>query len=134
MTVGQLLLTGTPLCPRFCLLKNIIFVGMKMNTEDAFKFLSRVQQVDAEMPIQQIMCLLVISQSEEGMSLTDIAKRVNISMTTASRYIGSLGKINRRKEEGLNYIESYEDPMERRKKIIRLSKKGEIALRRMLGE
>lgn len=105
-----------------------------MKSEDAFRFLSKVQQVDSEMPIQQMMCLLVISQSEEGMSLTDVAKRVNISMTTASRYIGSLGKLNRRREEGLNYIESYEDPMERRKKIIRLTKKGEIALRNMLGE
>lgn len=105
-----------------------------MTTEDAFKFLSRIQQVDSEMPIQQMMCLLVISQSSEGLSLTDVAKRVNISMTTASRYIGSLGKINRHKEEGLNYIEAYEDPMERRKKIIRVTKKGEIALRNMLGE
>lgn len=67
------------------------------------------------------------------MSLSDIAKKASIGLATASRYIGALGKINRKKEEGLQLIESFEDPMERRKKIIRLTAKGRAAVRKITG-
>lgn len=105
-----------------------------MQTQEAFRLLSGIQRVDPEMPLQQVMCLLVIAQSEEGLSLTDVAKKVGISLTTASRYVSALGKTTRHRTEGLNFIESFEDPMERRKKIIRITTKGKIALRNILGE
>jgi DNA-binding MarR family transcriptional regulator len=105
-----------------------------MQTQEAFRLLSGIQRVDPEMPLQQVMCLLVIAEAEEGLSLTDVAKKVGISLTTASRYVSALGKLNRHRTEGLKYIESHEDPMERRKKIIRITTKGKIALRNILGE
>jgi len=67
------------------------------------------------------------------MSLTELAKRAEIQLATASRYIGSLGKMNRHREEGLKLIESFEDPMERRKKIIRLTARGRKLINKMLG-
>lgn len=105
-----------------------------MQTHQALSMLSGVQKIDPEMPLQQVMCLLVIAQSEDGLSLTDVAKKVGISLTTASRYVSALGKTTRHRTEGLNFIESFEDPMERRKKIIRITTKGKIALRNILGE
>lgn len=86
------------------------------------------------MPLSQAKCLFIVAKEEEGMSLSDIAKKAGIGLATASRYIGALGNINRHKEEGLKLIESFEDPMERRKKIIRLTVKGKIAIRKILGE
>jgi DNA-binding MarR family transcriptional regulator len=105
-----------------------------MQPHEAFRLLSGIQKVDPEMPIQQIMCLLVIAEAEDGLSLTDVAKKVGISLTTASRYVSALGKMNRHRTEGLKFIESHEDPMERRKKIIRITTKGKIALRNILGD
>lgn len=105
-----------------------------MNVDEAYKLLDGIKEVDPEMPISQMMCLLVVSKSEDGMSLTDVSKKVGISLATASRYIGSLGRMNRHHKEGLNFVESFEDPMERRKKIIRLTTKGKIALKNILGE
>jgi len=108
--------------------------GEPMTIKDALKLLYGIQKVDPEMPLQQVMCLFVIAQEKEGISLTDLANKVGIGLASASRYVGSLGKINRHREEGFNFIEAYEDPMERRKKIIRVTTKGKIAIRKMLGE
>lgn len=105
-----------------------------MKVQDAIKLLSGISAVDPEMPLGQAKCLFIIAQEEEGMSLTDIAKMAGIGLATASRNIAALGKINRKREEGLQLIESFEDPMERRKKIIRLTAKGKTTIKRILGE
>lgn len=105
-----------------------------MNQKDALKLLFGIQRIDPEMPLQQVICLFVIAQEKDGISLTDLANKVGIGLASASRYVGALGKVNRRREEGFNFIEAYEDPMERRKKIIRITTKGKIAIRKMLGE
>lgn len=105
-----------------------------MQVDDALKFVSGIHRIEPEMPLQQVMCLLVIAKEDEGISLTELSKKVGIGLATASRYVAGLGQINRHKTEGLNFVEAREDPMERRKKIIRLTLKGEIALRNILGE
>lgn len=105
-----------------------------MKLKQAIDLMSGVQKVDPDMSLQQLLCLFFIAQEEEGCSLTDVARKANIGLATASRYVSSLGKMNRHKEEGFNFVESYEDPMERRKKIIRLTTKGKIALKKILGE
>ena len=104
-----------------------------MQLDESLSFLKNVQKLHNEMPLQQLMCLLVVAKDPEGLSLTEIARRADISLTTASRYVAALGKQNRKREEGLNLVESYEDPMERRKKIIRLTIKGQATLKKILG-
>lgn len=105
-----------------------------MKVEDAIKLLTGISAIDPEMPLGQAKCLFVIATAEEGMSLTDVAKKAGVGLATASRNIAALGKINRKREEGLRLIESFEDPMERRKKIIRLTSRGKAAVKRILGE
>lgn len=105
-----------------------------MTPRDAIRFLTGISAIDPEMPLGQAKCLFVVAEEEEGMSLSEIAKRAGIGLATASRHIGALGKINRKKEEGLLLIESFEDPMERRKKIIRLTKKGRITVNKILED
>lgn len=105
-----------------------------MTTEEAISFLTGISAIEPDMSLQQAKCLFIVAQEEEGMSLSDIAKKAGIGLATASRYISALGKINRHRQEGLQLIESFEDPMERRKKVIRLTKKGQITIRKILGE
>ena len=105
-----------------------------MTLHDAIRFVSVVREVDAEMPLPQVHCLLIIADAEDGLSLTDLASRASVGLATASRYVGFLGKINRFREEGHQLVESFEDPMERRKKIIRLTQRGKALLKRALGE
>lgn len=105
-----------------------------MTTHEVLKLLSGIRQVDPEMPVAQAMCLFVIAQAEEGLSLTELSKKVGIGMATASRYVASLNNITRYKTEGLRLVESFENPLERRKKVIRLTTRGKIAIRKILGE
>lgn len=106
-----------------------------MEIEAALKCIAELRKYDSEMPLPQVYCLFLLAQAgEDGMSLTELSRKADIAMATASRYIGNLGKINRFKEEGFNLVEAYEDPMERRKKIIRLSAKGRALINRVTGE
>ena len=105
-----------------------------MTLQEVNRLLESVAAIHHEMPLQQARCLFIIATSEEGMSLSDIAKKAGIGLATASRYIGALGKTNRKREEGLQLIESFEDPMERRRKVIRLTTKGRATVRRIIGE
>lgn len=105
-----------------------------MPLQDYLKFIRGVSKIEAEMPLQQLHCLLVISQAKDGLSLTELAQKVGIGLATASRYVAALGKQNRHREEGLLLVEAFEDPMERRKKIIRLTKKGKIAIEKLVGD
>jgi DNA-binding MarR family transcriptional regulator len=102
--------------------------------QEVQRLLESIAAIHTEMPLQQARCLFIVAESEEGMSLSDIAKKAGIGLATASRYIGALGKVNRKREEGLQLIESFEDPMERRKKVIRLTTKGRAAVRRIIGD
>ena len=105
-----------------------------MPLQEYLKFIRGVSKLEAEMPLQQLHCLLVIAQAEDGLSLTDLAQKVGIGLATASRYVAALGKQNRHREEGLFLVESFEDPMERRKKIIRLTTRGKIAVQKLVGD
>jgi DNA-binding MarR family transcriptional regulator len=105
-----------------------------MSLQEYLKFIQGVARIESEMPLQQLHCLLVIAQAKDGLSLTEIASKVGISLATASRYVAALGKQNRHREEGLLLIESFEDPMERRKKIIRLTAKGRTAINKLVGD
>lgn len=105
-----------------------------MTLDDALRLFQGIKQVDGEMPLQQFHCFLLIAAAEEGLSLSDLAKKADIGLATASRYVAALGKINRHREEGLKLIEAFENPMERRKKIIRLTPKGKLTLKKALGD
>lgn len=107
---------------------------MVVPLRDAIQLIQGISQIEAEMPLQQLHVLLLIAQAEEGTSLTDLAKKAGIGLATASRYVSALGKQNRHRQEGLLLVESFEDPMERRKKIIRLTAKGRTALNKLIGE
>lgn len=123
--------------PSICQLPSVLNAQIGwlwMTLREIQRLLEMISAIQPEMPLQQARCLFIVAESEEGLSLSDIAKKAGIGLATASRYIGALGKVNRRREEGLQLIESFEDPMERRKKIIRLTTKGRAAVRRITGD
>ena len=107
---------------------------MAVPLKDAIQLIHGISKIEAEMPLQQLHVLLLIAKAGEGSSLTDLAREAGIGLATASRYVSALGKQNRHREEGLLLVESFEDPMERRKKIIRLTDKGRVALNKLIGD
>lgn len=104
-----------------------------MKLGDALGLVKNLREIDADMPMAQAYCLLLISQYE-GLSLKELAQRADVGMASASRYVSQFGKTVRPGESGMNLVEAYEDPMERRKKIIKLTPKGKTLIRKILGE
>ena len=104
-----------------------------MTLGNALGLVNNLRSISGDMPMAQAYCLLLIAQYE-GLSLKDLAHRADIGMASASRYVSSFSKVGPRGEPGLGLVESFEDPMERRKKIIRLTARGRTVVNKILGE
>lgn len=104
----------------------------KMDLGDAVELVYRLREMSGDMPIAQAYCLLLIALYE-GLSLKELAQRADIGMASASRYVSMFSGTARPGEPGLGLVEAVEDPLERRKKIIKLTPKGKTAVSKILG-
>ena len=93
--------------------------------------MSAFRNVNPTMSIQVVHTLMLIAL-HEGASVTEIAKMSGFKMPTVSRNILDLGKMDRRRQPGLNLVKTEIDPMELRKKQVALTPKGESLLRQII--
>jgi len=91
--------------------------------------IERFREIDAEMQAQSIAVLLKVAKHPVPIKMSEIATELGLSQSTVSRNVAFLGDWNRRKEEGHKLLEAYEDPMERRRKLVRLTAKGKRFLK-----
>ena len=92
---------------------------------DALDYLRRL---DSEMPIQYAVSFLNIAlheDKEEGLAVQDLESLVGLSQSATSRNVQALSKWFKPKVPGHDLVESFENPMDRRKKIVRLTQKGQ---------
>lgn len=97
--------------------------------DQALRILHVFREIDREFPLQYALCLLEISQNE-GISLSELAQRTNLALSTISRIIGALSEY---RQSGTPYqlVEAVIDPKERRKKILRLTDKGRAVISKL---
>lgn len=107
-----------------------------MNLEQATRVIEKFREIDPDMPIGVPWAFMLVAnyQGQHGISLSDLAERAGFGLSTASRYIAALSKINRHREEGFNLVVTHENPMERRQKLISLSAKGRAFLNKLLED
>lgn len=86
------------------------------------KLLRVLQTVDPEFPLQYAVCLVIISQ-DEGLSLTALSQRADLSLSTTSRIVGALSQY-RQSGEPYNLVQLHIAPDERRRKEIYLTDSG----------
>lgn len=87
--------------------------------------LALFRDLDPEVPATTILCFLVVSQAEsEDVHMKDLQQSLGITPASASRNIAYLSKEHRLGKPGLDLVETYEDPADRRFKRIRLKPKG----------
>lgn len=91
--------------------------------EQALRMTKAFQELDPNMPLAAVRMLLLLASTREELSQTAIAKLLHVGSASCSRYVadygqGALGKT------GLGLVVAQEDPMERRKKIVRLTDEG----------
>lgn len=106
-----------------------------MKIEEINSLIKKFREIDVHMPIGQIQVLLTVAAAGEyGITMSDISTKLNIGTATLSRYVSGLGKINRHHEQGFCFVDSVEDPMERRRKILTLSLKGKVFINTLTKE
>lgn len=75
------------------------------------------------MPLQYVSAFLLVA-AEENLNVTEYAKRAGVSQSLMTRHLADLGTVNRYHEEGFGLVEAYEDLMDRRNKLVRLTALG----------
>lgn len=90
--------------------------------ENFLTLLRALQKIDPEFPIQYAVCLAEISLNE-GQSLTHLAARTGLPLSTVSRIVGAL---SRQRQRGTPYelVSVTIAPREKRRKELHLTPRG----------
>lgn len=99
----------------------------KIALSKALQILEVFRAIDPDMLMGEAVSFLMIAQGETpegGISVTDLSNKGGFALSSASRYVQSLGKMDRHRRPGFEIVSDEVDPMERRKKILRCTPKG----------
>ena len=89
---------------------------------DILNLLKTIQGLDNEFPLQYAVCLIEIAK-DEGLSVSSLAERTNLSLSTVSRIVGALSD-HRQRGEPFELVEVQICAKERRRKELYLSDRG----------
>lgn len=98
--------------------------------------LKELRKLDDDMPIQQAAVFIRVAMMP-GITMKQLAEMEGISQSSCSRNVAALSKWHRLNREGLDLVRAMEDPAERRRKIVKLTPKGQRVVetvKRLLGE
>jgi DNA-binding MarR family transcriptional regulator len=90
------------------------------------KIIEEMRKFDTQIEAQAVAVFffVAIHGGKEGVSMQTISEELDIAQSSVSRNVYKLGDINRHKKIGIGLLEAFEDPMERRRKLVRLTSKG----------
>jgi len=88
------------------------------------------EKVDPEMPVQQLLTFLVAARTP-GVTMQDVMKELYVSSASVSRNVAKLGRVDRHHEPGFDLVTAYEDPMERRRKVVEMTSHGKQLAKRV---
>jgi DNA-binding MarR family transcriptional regulator len=75
------------------------------------------------MPLQYVRAFMLVA-TEEGLNVSTYATRAGISQSLMTRHLSDLGAVNRYHKPGFGLVEQFDDIMDRRNHLIRLTTKG----------
>jgi len=106
-----------------------------VNVEKILRIVSKFRDLDPDITFSVACVLLLVAKAgDEGISLTEVAEKSGLGLSSVSRHCAYLGKINRHHEEGYNLIQTHEDPMERRRRLATLTGKGKAFINQLTKE
>lgn len=94
--------------------------------------LEAFRKLDPDLPIQYALSFMTIAQSE-GISIGELAERLGIAQSSASRNVAALSRWHSFGKAGLDLVQAQEDPRERRRKIVTLTDSGRAFLAGLRG-
>lgn len=96
-----------------------------------FNLFGKLRELDAEMPVQQMLVLQYIAL-HEGCTQRDMARDLDMPSSSSSRNIAALSTVHRLGKEGLGLVTWVDDPLDRRAKLLLLTEKGRTVMRRLI--
>ena len=91
------------------------------------------RSIRSTMPLQYVYAFLLVAM-EEGLSVSDYAKRSGVSLSVMSRHLLDIGERNRHMEEGFGLITSRPNPLELRKHELFLTTKGQAIKHKIVSQ
>ncbi len=101
----------------------------RASTRMFLDLLRQLQKIDPEFPLQYAICLGEIAL-DEGCSLTTLAERAGLTLSTVSRIVGALSDF-RQNGQPYGLIEIKVSATERRRKELTLSPRGRTLLQKL---
>lgn len=89
--------------------------------------------LDPEMQVQTLLTFLHAVR-QPGSTMKEIGNLTNQTQASMSRNISALSQVSRHGKPGLNLVHTYEDPMERRRKVVELTPKGQKFMKTLQGK
>ena len=96
---------------------------MSINTLEFTRLIETFRELDPEMQAQIMLVFLTIGR-HSATSQRDLQLELNMTDGSTSRAVAYWSELRFDKKPGQNMIERYEDPRDRRYKMVRLNAKG----------
>jgi DNA-binding MarR family transcriptional regulator len=84
-------------------------------------------------PLSQVLTFLNVAFRGE-MAMADLATQTGVVLSSVSRNVAKIGPGANPSEPGLGLVEAFEDPWNRKRKLVRLSNKGKKLAERIDDE
>lgn len=110
-------------------------MSRETNVEKLNRLLEQIQYAREHAPdmlLQQLSVLISVAL-EPDQGVLDIGEKLGLTQASVSRNVAALSAIHRKHRPGLNLLAAYEDPMERRRKMVRLTPAGEVFVKKLAG-
>lgn len=104
-----------------------IDTSTRIAVNKAIQVLEIFRTLDPDMPIGEALSFLLIAQGEEkggGITVSDLRDRGGFALASASRYMRRLSTQDRKGESGHGVVTDARDPLDDRRKVLRISSKG----------
>ena len=105
-----------------------------MTTEALRRLLGAIdgfRGVDEQLPMQMAQALLLIAK-RPGLTMQELSQETGLSQSSCSRNVAALSKWHRHQKPGHDLVESMDDPRERRRKVMFLTRRGKKVVKDIL--
>ena len=85
-----------------------------------------MRKFDNQIEAQAVAVFFFVANksNKEGVAMQTISEELDMAQSSVSRNCYKLADVNRHKKTGIGLLETFEDPMERRRKLVSLTAKG----------
>lgn len=91
------------------------------------KIIEEMRKFDNQIEAQAIAVFFFVathSKNNDGIAMQTISEELDMAQSSVSRNCYKLADVNRHKKTGIGLVQTFEDPMERRRKLVSLTAKG----------